>query len=274
MWAPDEALVYWIDIEGRRIHRTDPATGGTESISLPGRPGSFVRTNVIGRLLVALESGVVWLDWNSGVTAPWLDLEAPDARMRLNDGRTDQHGRYWVGSMDEQFEEGRRRGRLHRVDQDGSISVHKADIGIANGLAFDTERNRMYFPDTARDMVWRYEHDESSGDVSNETPFIDFSQYAGHPDGACVDIDGGYWVATVFGWSVMRFTPSGALDRIIKLPVQAPTMPAFGGADLSVLFVTSMGHPHAVAPDQSHAGAVLAIQAGISGHTQTVFGSR
>ena len=41
----------------------------------------------------------------------------------------------------------------------------------------------------------------------------------------------------------MRYTPDGALDRVIEMPVVKTTSVAFGGPDLDTLFVTSMAHP-------------------------------
>ena len=71
----------------------------------------------------------------------------------------------------------------------------------------------------------------------------------------------------------MRFTPDGELDRTIRLPVEAPTMPAFGGDDLSTLFVTSIstGGSRTPSPDQPYAGALVAIDAGVQGRIDVPF---
>jgi sugar lactone lactonase YvrE len=89
-----------------------------------------------------------------------------------------------------------------------------------------------------------------------------------------VDAEGGYWVAAVYGWSVLRFTPDGVLDRTIELPVEAPTMPAFGGTDLTTLFVTSIGAggSRPPSPDQVNAGALLAVDVGTTGRVDAPFG--
>ncbi|HEY0205082.1 MAG TPA: SMP-30/gluconolactonase/LRE family protein [Acetobacteraceae bacterium] len=61
----------------------------------------------------------------------------------------------------------------------------------------------------------------------------------GGPDGASVDRDGFYWCAVFGGGCLLRFDPDGRLERQVLVPAQYPTMPAFGGADLGTLFVTS-----------------------------------
>lgn len=274
LWSPADSRLYWVDIEGRNIHRFDPSTGENETRSLPTRPGSMVRTSTAGRFLVATETELVWFDWDSSALEPWLHLEPSGSGNRLNDGRTDPQGRYWVGSMYEDAAARQFTGHLHRIDSGGSVATLRSEIGVANGIAFDAERNRMYFADSLCDTVWRYRYDPESGRLHDEVPFIDFTLYDGAPDGACVDTEGCYWVAAVWGWSLMRFTPDGEHDRTITLPVEAPTMPAFGGDDMSTLFVTSISTAGSrqPSPADQHAGALVAVDTGVSGFVDVPFG--
>ena len=77
VWHVDEQVLYWEDIEGEQIHRYDPALDTTVSRELPGRPGSFVFTQTPGQLLVAMETSLEWLDWESGVTEHFITVEDP-----------------------------------------------------------------------------------------------------------------------------------------------------------------------------------------------------
>ena len=65
LWSPTEARLYWVDIDGRAVHRFDPATGVDEVRAAPGRPGSLALTATPGRLLVAVEGRLSFLDWAS-----------------------------------------------------------------------------------------------------------------------------------------------------------------------------------------------------------------
>ncbi len=241
LWHHDQGELFWVDIDGRRIHRWNPSSGATAARDLPGRPGSMVFTDDHDTLLVAMEHELVWYHWPTETITPFVELEEAGTGNRLNDGRTDPAGRYVVGSMYEKVDEGRSTGLLHQVEADGSSRVLRRDIGVTNANAFDPTAGRAFFADsfTGRILVWDYDAD--AGIRTNERVLYTYGDVPGAPDGACVDSDGCLWSASVHGWAVIRITPDGRLDRRIELPVQKPTMPCFGGPDLSTLFVTSIG---------------------------------
>ena len=54
-----------------------------------------------------------------------------------------------------------------------------------------------------------------------------------------MDTQGGYWCALHGAGRLRRYTADGAVDRDIMLPVSQPTMCAFGGDELDMLYVTS-----------------------------------
>jgi len=269
-----EQVLYWVDIDGRTVHRHDP-NGDDDSRRLDGRPGSLALSPSPGRLLVATEHELVWLDWPSGSTTPWVGLEAAGTGNRLNDGRCDPEGRFVVGSMYEDTSAGRTTGVLHRVTANGHNEELRHDVGVSNGLAFDRSRGRMYFADSPTGQVIVSDYDSQTGRISNDRVFFDYEGHAGKPDGACLDADGCYWSASVYGWAVIRITPDGALDRRIDLPVQKPSMPAFGGSDLSTLYITSIGaggsKPSEAGSDGFAPGALLAVDAGVQGVPEPTF---
>ena len=101
----------------------------------------------------------------------------------------------------------------------------RSGIGVSNGLAFSPDGRTMYFADTHRDTVWAYDYDLDTGEATNERVFLDFGPLPGHPDGACVDEAGCYWIACVTGGKVLRVTPAGAIDRQIRCRSQSRRCP-------------------------------------------------
>jgi sugar lactone lactonase YvrE len=276
VWSDAEQVLYWEDIDGKLIHRLDPATGVNESRSTSGRPGSFVLTNTPGRLLIAMENELIWFDWPSGAEEQWVELEDASTGNRLNDGRCDHRGRYIVGTMFPDTMQGQSVGFLYRVEPDGTSRTIQSDIGVPNGLVFDPDRGRMYFADTFTEAVWLWDYDLDTGERHNGRLFFDYSQISGLPDGACLDADGCYWSASVYGWAVTRITPDGKVDRRIDVPVEKPSMPAFGGANHDTLYVTTIGEggnvPSQPAKGAFISGGLLAIDAGVQGVSEPLFG--
>jgi L-arabinonolactonase len=272
-WSRTEQLLYWVDIDGRAIHRFIPSTGHDEEAAVNGRPGSFALTDQPGKLLAAVEHQLVWFDFETASASPWRDLEPAGTGNRLNDGRAGPGGRFWVGSMYEDTSAERATGLLHRVEADGSSTVVRDGIGVSNGLAFSPDGRTMYYADSPRQTVWAYDYDPDTGHQSAERVFVDYRDHPGFPDGASVDEDGCYWSAAVYGWALLRFTPDGRLDRQIELPVQKPTMPAFGGPDLRTIYVTSIGGGGSNPPaeGQTGAGDLIAVDAGVGGLPEPIF---
>ena len=273
LWSPAEACLYWEDIDGRAVHRFDPATGLDEQRDAPGRPGALALTTTPGRLLVAIEGRLSVLDWESGAWRDWVRLEAEDIGTRMNDGRCDPVGRFWVGTMFEPTSAHRAVGNLYRVDADGTSTITRTGIGVPNGLAFSPDGRTMYWADTHRDTVWAYDYDVDTGEATGERVFLDFASLPGRPDGACIDEDGCYWIACVYGHAVLRVTPAGVVDRQIAVPAWKPTMVAFGGPSLSTLFITSIGGggSHPVDASDPHGGGLFALETGYRGVPEPVF---
>ena len=240
VWSVAEQVLYWIDIDGRTVHRYDPSTGVDEHRPTTGRPGSLALTSEPGKLLMSTEHQVVWFDWETAKIQPFVTLETAGAKIRMNDGRTDPAGRFIVGTMFEDTRAAKFVGSLHCVEADGSVSALRRAVGVANGLAFDTDRNIMYWADTPTQQVLAWDYDSATGSRTNERVFFDYQTVEGKPDGACVDADGHYWSASVHGWALTRVAPDGTVERRIDLPVELPTMPCFGGTNLDTLFVTSI----------------------------------
>ena len=276
VWCPEKVILYWVDIDGKTIHRHDPATGTHGTRSIAGRPGSIALTSTPGRLLIASEHRLLELDWDTGAVTPFVDLEPASTGNRLNDGCCDSSGRFVVGSMCADTNAGRTTGTLHRIHHGGQVETLRTHIGVTNGLAFDVTRNRMYFADTPTERVLVFDYETSTGALSNQRLFFDYHKYPGKPDGACVDADGCYWSASVYGWALLRITPDGDVDCRIELPIQKPSMPCFGGANLDTLFVTTIGAggtiPSEPGRDGFEPGATLAIEGlGVKGIVEPRF---
>jgi sugar lactone lactonase YvrE len=264
VWDARERALYWVDIRAPALHRFEPASGATRTWPMPEAIGS-VALRATGGPLVALRSGLHLLDLGSGalerVCAP--EPDRPDNR--LNDGRCDRRGRFWVGSM-----HGRLRaptGALYRVDPDRTCHRVLDGLTVPNGLAWSPDGRVMYFTDTPSRAILAMDLDPETGVPGASRVFARVPEGRGYPDGATVDAEGFLWSAHWNGWRVTRYAPDGRVDRAVELPVQRPTSCAFGGEALDVLYVTSASTR--LTPEElgrgPRAGGLFAVEAGVRG---------
>jgi sugar lactone lactonase YvrE len=260
-WDPRSRTLWWIDIQGQRLLGFRPESGEKTVRNLPLMPG-FVVNRGAGGLLVGLEDGLYPFDQETGLGSRVVAMGDDDDRIRLNDGKPDAQGRLWFGSMDKSGG-GNRIGGLHRLDIDGKISTIRSNVAIPNAIAFSPDGGSFYFADSPTGIIEAFDYDARSGDIGGRREFAVYTSPE-TPDGACVDQEGGVWVAVVRGARVERRLPDGHLDLVIPLPVTRPTMPMLGGVNGSTLFVTSqrrfLGSEDLVA--EPAAGDLLAIDVG------------
>jgi sugar lactone lactonase YvrE len=98
---------------------------------------------------------------------------------RLNDGRVDARGRFWVGTMDNQLH--RPNGALYRVDPDGAVHKFLGGVIVSNGIAFSPDDTTMYFTDTRRHLSWQFDFDLDAGRLSNQRLFADYGRSGDRP---------------------------------------------------------------------------------------------
>jgi sugar lactone lactonase YvrE len=129
----------------------------------------------------------------------------------------------------------------------------------------------MYFADTFAMRIWAYDYDPDSGAARRERVFVDTTP--GRPDGSCVDAAGGLWNAEYGAGRIVRYAPSGKLDRVLELPFANPTCCCFGGTHFDTLFITSATQRLSTEElaRQPLAGSVLAVRPGVQGLPESRF---
>ena len=271
-WHPREKTLYWVDIHEPSISRFDPATGALQKWPMPERIGCFAFREG-GGLIAGLQSGIFFIDLEAGPRLRRVfDYEVDNPQTRFNDGRCDPGGRFWAGAVVESMD--KRVASLFRYDPDGSCTRMVDKLICSNGLAFSPDGRTMYHSDSRQDYVWAWDFDAASGAIANQRVFLRIDIQEGRPDGAAVDAEGCYWLCHIGAWRLARYTPEGIVDRVVGLPVQRPTMCAFGGDDLKTLYITSATYPLA-APDlrkQPLAGAIFALDVDVPGIPEPFFG--
>lgn len=269
VWDQHARCWSWIDQAGKAF-RLDPASSKVHSWRLPEKIGSMV-LRPDGHMVCSCVSGIFDVDLGddeaAGITR-LATIEHPLPGMRFNDGRCDRQGRLWVSTMVMDIALGEPAGRWFRYTREQGLQASEfAGFVIPNGSAFSPDGKTFYCSDTHRDvrMLWAFDYDTDSGWIGNKRLFADLREAGGRPDGAAVDVDGCYWICGLDDGSLMRFTPQGKLDRKFMLPMQKPTMCAFGGDDGQTMLVTSLCRGEHELESDPHAGRVLMFRPGAQG---------
>lgn len=265
VWDDRRRRLAWVDIIGRRVHLFDPATGEHAVHPMPFRPTSLTLTES-GDALICSERHICRWDW-AGAPVPVVEVE-PDLPMnRLNEGAAGPDGALWLGSMHQNIKDDdspadipAATGRLWRYGPDGDLRLMADDrFGIANTLVWPRP-DLLVAGDTLLNTLFAY---PLRGDGSLGPRAVWAAGIArGFPDGSCTDAAGRVWNARVAGGAAVAcHAPDGTLEALHDLPCLWPTSCAFGGPDLTTLYVTSarftMTAEHLAAHPQE--GALFAL---------------
>lgn len=269
-WDVLRSRLYWVDMRKPALHAWEPASSQALSWEMPAWIGCY---GILGdgRLVVALRTGLYVFTPTTGALAFIAPAPYDPRRFCFNDGRCDRSGRLVIGLMAHPLQGSTHAGQpqfapLWSWAGSGLSALSLPPVRISNGLAFSPDGRTLYHSDTAAKTIWACDWDEDSGIACNQRIFarIDEGGDTGGPDGATVDSDGCYICAVFGAGCLLRFDPSGRLERRFPLPVRYPTMPALGGDGLTTLYVTSASFPDQGDDkdvDDPFAGDLLALDA-------------
>ncbi len=275
LWCDQTQCLLWIDIDRATLHRLHLTSGRRDTFKFVARSlGSLALRQEAGSVVLALDAALYTFDMGSGRLTLLAEVEPAVSNTRLNDGRCDASGRLWVGTMDNGL--AAPTGAFYRVGSDGAVARQFGDVIVSNTVAIAPDQRTLYFSDTRRYVTWAFDLDVEDGALSNRRVFVDFRARQERPDGACVDSEGGVWVAIFAGGRLDRYTPDGLLDRSIALPVTNPTCMCLGGPTYQTLFITTarkfLGNERL--DREPLAGSVLAFDVDVPGLPEKRFFGR
>lgn len=256
--------LYWVDIMGRKLRIYDLVTGEETIRSFDLMPSAVIPTTA-GGVVLAMDDGV-YLCQSEEAPVLLASIEADLPGNRSNDAKCDRQGRLWVGTMSMYDEPNA--GGLYVIEPGGTCRQVLSGVGISNGLAWDYDRSRMYYIDTATRQVDVFDYDEATGKISNRRMALQIPENTGHPDGMTIDSEGMLWVAHWGGGCVSRWNPdNGEQIGVIRVPALFVTSCTFGGSDLSELYITTArnGMKEEELKRYPHAGGVFIARPGVRG---------
>ena len=258
-WDEREKLVYWVDIPGQKMHRFDPATGNDDVMELDQEMGCFALANS-GGFIAGMRSGYARISAFGGEVQRLTSPDYDPSKVRFNDGRCDPAGRFWAGTMWEPRDQAG--GHIYCLEADGRFSAKANPVVISNGITFSPDHQTFTLADTPNHVLWAFDYDIDSGNVSNRRVLRTYDPAKGRPDGACVDAEGNLYVAMFTGGRVEKLSPKGELLATIEVPVPNVTCCTFAGDDLRTLYITTARTrmTDAELAAKPHAGGLFAVR--------------
>ncbi|RQP25517.1 SMP-30/gluconolactonase/LRE family protein [Piscinibacter terrae] len=241
-WSPSTRSIWWVDIFGKKLMNLALHSGERREWMFDDMV-SAVAERANGRgLIVSMQRGIAFFDPS---TARLDMLHAPEPQLpgnRFNDGKCDAQGRYWSGTMDMACTA--ETGSVYRVTADGSTThidcAWAAHFPVVNGPTWSIDGRRIWVNDTARNFMHTGDFDPATGSITNMRVFMRLPKGQGYPDGMTTDAAGRLWVAHWSGACVTCHAPDDGRELArIELPTSNITNVAFGGADMTTLFITS-----------------------------------
>lgn len=272
LWSDRLQQLWWVDIEGKKLHLFDPNTKENQSFEMPSRIGTVVEVANEDKVIVALEDGFYFFSWKVNKLEFIVNPEAALSDIRFNDGKCDPQGRFWVGSMHlQQISDA---AGLYRLNRDLSVDQVLDQISISNGIVWSSDHSTMYYIDTPTGKVMAYDYDAATGHISNARVAVEIPENIGYPDGMAIDAEDKIWVAHWAGSAVYRYDPlSGGTLLKVEVPAKNVTSISFTGKDLMTAIITtaSVGMDEEEAKKYPQAGSLFQVQIPVRGSLMASF---
>ena len=224
-----------------------------------------------GGFIGTIKDGYAFINFDVLSAQPIALPEADMPGNRFNDGKVDNSGRYWAGTMD--IGQTAESGSLYRLDPDLSIQQCDTDYVICNGPTFNIDNSIIYHTDSIKRTIYALDM-APNGELSNKRVFAKFTQDdEGVPDGMTVDSEDCIWVAHFGGARITRYSPMGEILKVVPLPVPNITSLTFAGADLDTLYITTASTGIAEEDKGKYplAGSFFSYQPGVKGTPTPLF---
>lgn len=269
LWDPASQTLYWVDIEGRRVHSYNLTDRRHRSWLVAGRP-AFLAKLAQGEFVLGMERELYLFKTSVGVMDVVARLPEDQKNCRMNDAKCDSRGRLWVGTMAEGTDEPE--AALFKYEG-GAFEKMVGGLKVANGLGWSPDESTFYHTDTQRSEspVLAYDYDIATGALANARPLLQEDRY-GLYDGMTVDSLGNVYCARWGDGKIDIYSSEGKINGEIRIPAPQVTSCCFGGADLRTLFVTTACKD--LPADQQEAfpfsGALFCVQLPIAGANSMV----
>jgi sugar lactone lactonase YvrE len=267
LWDAVAQALYWVDSFGPMLFRYDFAGGRTQSWELPGKTVGSLALRQQGGLLLAMDHGFYFFRPKTGELVSIAQPLAGREGLRLNDGKVDPYGSFVSGGMNVDFTQNEN-CPMFRLSPELEVSEILDGFECFNGPCFSEPGEFLYVTGRNEGVIERFDYGKTQTPRNGEVLIGNCN-----PDGATVDDQGFIWSAQWDDECLLRISQEGAIDTKISIPGQIVSSLMFGGPDLDLIFVTTIGRTvHGVTPGGDKPGRTLVITgSGFRGRPEPMF---
>jgi sugar lactone lactonase YvrE len=234
LWHPEEECLYWMDIPNGHLFRWDTRANASSRV-LDGPVLGAATLQRDGSLALMGIHGNVWL-WRGELRNVISGIQ--DVRgSRFNDALADPAGRILAGTLPT----GDAKSILLVIEPNGSSRTVVSELGQSNGMALSQDDRTLFHVDTRQGLIRAFSYDVEAGIPDSPRVIAEFQESDGVPDGMALDEEGCLWVAMWGGGCVIRLNAIGERAGELRVPTSQVSSVAFGGRDLSDLYITTAG---------------------------------
>lgn len=248
-WEPKTNKLYIVDAFVGNFVRIDTNTKQEETLNFSPDIVTFIIPNSSDddTFTVSKNNHVCSLKWSTKELTSLMSVEENEGT-RFNDAKCDSKGRLWAGTMASSDWVPPGKGSLYKITpSNGSnkVDIQKqfSPVILSNGIAWTNDNSKMFFVDSTKKVIYKFNYDVERGNTTESSVFMDFSttpEAAGVPDGMTMDVDGKLWVACFGGARILRIDPETAkVISIIDMPCERVTSLTFGGPTHQTIYATS-----------------------------------
>ncbi|XP_039287909.1 uncharacterized protein LOC111051657 [Nilaparvata lugens] len=277
-WDETTQTLYFTDIIGGSVNSYKPSSKEIHTAKLVNEEHATVSViipfeNEMNTFVVSVKNTVRKLTWDGESDSPekldFIRNVTDNATLYTHNGRADPMGRLWIGTLGPFQRDSNNvpipdynAGAVSMIDLEGEVTVKIANVSIPDGLAWSSDKTKLFFANAWEHEVVAYDYDDTTGDISDRRVIFNTKEndIDGLPSGLAMDSEEKLWVTLFFNGTIIRIDPeSGTLLKRISLPALELSNLCFGGESLDTLYVTSGQILQDVSPPTEYSGRVFAV---------------
>jgi sugar lactone lactonase YvrE len=243
IWDSRIKKLYWTDLFTGTVHRYDPKTGADERAETDSMIGSAIPCDTVGKLLVAIDDGIMLLDFESGKLELVSQPQPNTGEFRYNDTRCDSVGRIFTSTVSKfytepNFDPDKMAGKFYMINTDGSVVTLVDKLVQYNTPFLDNQNKNLYVVDTYYKKLLRFDYSLEKGASGEPEVVIEFEDM---PDGVAIDTEDQIYVCHwsdkkhITVWNLRDYS----FVKSIPFPVKNICCGGFAGVTMQDLYVTT-----------------------------------